>query len=119
MSSGFTSILISLLNQAQTLPPVSLSNEQTTARYFSYVTESNDQFYAIANSLISAGIEQVPASSTIIFEINQDNQIYAWSNDEPTRLPVCGFECTLQEFVEVLGDMVTDVESTCLMNSFI
>lgn len=125
VSTSFTSNLIGLLKTAQNLSaPTVLAeellgdteSEKTTGRYYSYVTMSSNQFYAIATSLLSGAINSVPASSTVVFEVDATNTVSAWYNDEAYNLAGCGaLTCSVDDYTRELQKTVvyTDLASTC------
>jgi hypothetical protein len=124
VSTSFTSNLIGLLNTAKNLPVTTplaeelgdTESEKTTGRYYSYVTLSSNQFYAIATSLLSGAITSVPASSTVVFEIDATNTVSAWYNDEAYNLAGCGaLTCSVDDYTRELQKTVvyTDLASTC------
>jgi len=86
-----------LINTAKNLAPTRATaeelgdTEETTGRYYSYTTLSSKNFWAIATATLSGdftGID-VPASSTLVFEVNSDNQVGAWLNDSAFSLYGC------------------------------
>ena len=91
VSTSWSQQLIGLLNTAKNLsPPLptfeelnDIATEKNTCRYYSYQVLSNENFWAIANANLSGTSVQVfPASSTIVFEIDAQNNVSAWLNDE-------------------------------------
>lgn len=130
MSTSFTSNLIGLLKTAQNLPPTTpvaeelgdTNSEKTTGRYYSYVTMSSHQFYAIATSLLTGAITSVPASSTVVFEVDATNTVSAWFNDEAYSLAGCGaLTCSVDDYTRELQKTVvyTNLAATCQVNPFI
>ena len=74
--------------------------------------------FAIANALLVGDFseERVPASSTLVFEIDADNQVSAWFNDEQFELAGCGSTaCSVEDYTFALDSLVTitDVEKAC------
>jgi len=126
VSTAFTSNLIGLLKTAQNLPdphPAAeelndISSEKTTGRFYSYVTLTSDQFFAIATSVLAGDFSNVPvpASSTIVFEVDSSNKVSAWFNDESFALAGCGdFTCGVDTYTRELQKTVvyTDLNTTC------
>lgn len=86
VSTSWTQQLIGLINTAKNLSPTwttveeltaeELGNtEETTGRYYSYTTLGSQNFWAIATATLSGtatGMD-VPASSTLVFEVDSDN----------------------------------------------
>jgi len=110
-----------LLKTAANLPDpqselTDLEAEKTTGRYYSYVTLTSAQFYAIATSVLSGDITEVPASSTVVFEVDSSNNVSAWYNDETYTLAGClATTCTVDDYTRELQKTViyTDLASTC------
>ena len=105
MSTSFTSNLIGLLNTAKNLaaPNRSAESEKTTGRYYSYVTISDSQFYAIATSLLTDSVTSVPSSSTVVFEVDSTNTVSAWFNDEAYTLTGCNaLTCSVDDYTREL-----------------
>lgn len=126
MSTTFTNNLIGLLKTAVNLPdPHSeLTNpeaEKTTGRYYSYVTMTSAQFYAIATSLSADSLTDVPASSTVVFEVDSNNNVSGWYNDETFTLAGCNqTSCTVDDYTRELEKTViyTDMPTVCQSTAF-
>jgi hypothetical protein len=111
VSTSFTSNLIGLLNTAKNLPATrpdaeelnDTNSEKTTGRYYSYVTLSDSQFYAIATSLLNGSVTSVPSSSTVVFEVDSTNTVSAWYNDEAYLLAGCNaLTCSVDDYTREL-----------------
>jgi hypothetical protein len=119
-----------LINTAKNLTPTrttaeELGNtEETTGRYYSYTTLTSKNFWAIATANLSGnftGID-VPASSTLVFEVDSNNQVSAWLNDTAFNLYGCdSLTCLVDDYARHLQDTVvyTNLSSTCSQNPFI
>ena len=80
------------------------------------------QFYAIATSLLDGTINEVPASSTVVFEVDSNNNVSAWYNDESYTLYGCGqTTCTVDDYNRELQKTVvyTNLASVCQTMTFV
>lgn len=88
--------------------------------FANYQALSADVVYAILDT-ISAGsdwtYETLPASSSLIFEVNADQTIMGYANDESFTLLGCvaGSSCAVADFVAAVQDKITytDLEKAC------
>lgn len=80
------------------------------------MTLESTQFFAISKSILKTSIQEVPFSSTVVFEVNSANEVSAWFNDEPVGPAGCDGTCTVEEYTSALQKMVvyTDLQKACL-----
>lgn len=82
-----------------------ISSEKTTGRFYSYVTLTSEQFFAIATSTLDGDFTnvEIPASSTLVFEVDSTNHVTAWLNDEAYFMANCGdYMCGIDAYTSEL-----------------